>query len=208
MIAHPIYSSTARLATVLAIGLASVVLFASSAAKPANADASQWVISQPHSSWNGWHIQNWNRGNMQGGSMQGGSMQGRNMPRWNMQQWGQHDGGDFHSNSDDFHHDHHDNHFDGHGFVIINTSPFFFNQGFVTPAFLGFPPPFIITQPGFIVGQPFVPGQPHFFVDPHFVHQQAAFVARHPSLGQTFPSHRTHSMMHSSSGMVIRSGTH
>ena len=215
MIAHPIYSSTARLLSVLAMGLASVILFASSAAKPANADSSQWMISQPES-WSGWHMQPWNWNNPHG-TTQPSNTQPSNTQHWGMQQRNmqdgnfQHGGGDFHHDGEDFHHHGDDHHFNN-GFVIINTNPFFFNQGFVTPAFLGFPPPFIVTQPGFIIGQPFVPGQPHFFVDPQFVHKQIEFVERHPSLGQPFVTaiggHRMHfSRMHSSA-TVIRSGMH
>ena len=210
MIAHVSSWTTARLLAVLALAPAFVLLIASSAAKPANASSSQWIIAQPHSSWSGWHMQQWNwNGSDQHQNGQDGS-------------GFQHGGGNFHQHGDN----HHNGSFDGHhdhssGFVIINpgfnsgfvtapafAGPIFVAPGFVTPRFMGNPPPFIVTQPGFIIGQPFVPGQPHFFVDPHFVHQQAEFVARHPSLGQPFPSHRMHSMRHSSSGMVIRSGTH
>lgn len=221
MIAHPIYSSTARLLAVLAMGLASVVLFAG-AAKQANADSSQWVISQPES-WSGWHMQPWNwnmpQGDMQHTNMQHANMQNSNTQNWSMQHSNmqngdfRHGGGDFHHDGEDFHHhgdDHHE-HFNN-GFVIINLNPFVFNQGFVTPAFLGFPPPFIVTQPGFIIGQPFVPGQPHVFFDPRFANKTEDFVERHPSLGTPIVTvtsgHRMHfSRMHSSA-TVIRSGMH
>jgi len=216
MIKHPVRSSSAaRLVAVLAVGLGFVVLFASSAIRLANADSSQWVISQPES-WSGWHRQPWNWNSPNGDAH-------ANTQHWSMQQWGQGGGGSFH-HGDDFHHDNHD-HFDGHGFVIVN--PIFPGSaippafGFVTPSFMGSPPPFIVTQPGFIIGQPFVPGQPHFFVDPHFVHKQVEFVERHPSLGRpvvigqpfviatgghSIGIPRMHGMH--SSGTVIRSGMH
>ena len=216
MIAHLVYSSTVRLLAVLAMALAFVVLIASSAAKPANADSSQWIISQPES-WSGWHMQPWHWNMPQGNMPQANSLQG-NMQHWSTQhrnmQGGdfRNGGGDFHHDGEDFHHHGDDHHNFNNGFVIINLNPFVFNQGFVTPAFMGSPPPFIVTQPGFIIGQPFVPGQPHFFFDPKFAHQQREFVERHPSLGQPFVTatggHRMHfSRMHRST-TVIRPGMH
>jgi hypothetical protein len=169
---HPV-SVTARVLAILAVALAFAFVLASSAAKPANADSSQWTRSHPHwwdkSNGSGWSKPSHHRRHFKTSRPRviiGGSGFVFSRP----------------------------------GFVIANPAfvnprfvdPRFANPGFVVrqPPFIVQQPRFIVRQPGFVVGQPtFVVRQPNFiFQRPHFVAKQRDFFKRHPSLhvGQPF----------------------
>jgi hypothetical protein len=171
---HPV-SVTARVLAILAVALAFAFVLASSAAKPANADSSQWTRSHPHwwdkSNGSGWSKPSHHRRHFKTSRPRviiGGSGFVFSRP----------------------------------GVIIAN--PAFVNRSFVNPGFVVRQPQFIVRQPPFIVQQPrfivrqpgFVVGRPAFvvpqtnfiFARPHFFAEQKKFFNRHPSLqlGQPF----------------------
>jgi hypothetical protein len=155
---HP-HSIAARWLAAIAVALtfAFGLSLAGGAARPAAADASQWVVSQPHWSGqsNGWrrHTQ-WRK-------------------QWHGNQWR--------------HRHHFNNGFHGcfgncglRPRIVFNGGGVFFSSPglIVNPGFIVRQPGFIVRQPGFVVRR-----QPNFiFERPAFAAQQRAFIKRHPSL--------------------------
>jgi hypothetical protein len=154
---HP-HSIAARWLAAIAVALTLVfgLSLAGGAARPAAADASQWVVSQPH--WSG-QSNGWRRHT----------------------QWRHHR----HHFNNGFH-GCFGNCGLRPRIVFNGGGVFFSSPGLiVNPGFIVRQPGFIVRQPGFIVRQPGFVVRRHpnlIFERPAFAAQQRAFIKRHPSL--------------------------